>query len=36
MGRVCPAPCEDGCNRNEVEDTVGINAVEQFIGDRIL
>ncbi len=33
MGRVCPAPCEDGCNRNEVEDFVGINAVEQFIGD---
>ena len=25
MGRVCPAPCEDGCNRNEVEDTVAIN-----------
>ncbi|HEX9180742.1 MAG TPA: glutamate synthase, partial [Burkholderiales bacterium] len=20
MGRVCPAPCESGCNRNEVED----------------
>lgn len=34
MGRVCPAPCEDGCNRNEVEDYVGINAVEQFIGDN--
>jgi len=34
MGRVCPAPCEDGCNRNEVEDTIGINAVEQFIGDN--
>lgn len=33
MGRVCPAPCEDGCNRNEVEDKVGINSVEQFIGD---
>ena len=33
MGRVCPAPCQDGCNRNEVEDFVGINAVEQFIGD---
>ncbi|HEC13479.1 MAG TPA: FAD-dependent oxidoreductase [Acidiferrobacteraceae bacterium] len=33
MGRVCPAPCEDGCNRNEVEDYVGINSVEQFIGD---
>ena len=34
MGRVCPAPCESGCNRNEVEDYVGINAVEQFIGDN--
>ncbi len=33
MGRVCPAPCEDGCNRNHVEDFVGINAVEQYIGD---
>jgi NADPH-dependent glutamate synthase beta subunit-like oxidoreductase len=36
MGRVCPAPCEDGCNRNEVEDHVGINSVEQFIGDYAL
>ena len=34
MGRVCPAPCENGCNRNDVEDFVGINAVEQFIGDN--
>ena len=33
MGRVCPAPCEDGCNRNEVEDFVGINSIEQYIGD---
>ena len=33
MGRVCPAPCQDGCNRNQVEDFVGINAVEQYIGD---
>ena len=36
MGRVCPAPCQDGCNRNEVEDFVGINAVEQFIGDNAI
>ena len=36
MGRVCPAPCQDGCNRNELEDFVGINAVEQFIGDSAL
>jgi len=33
MGRVCPAPCESGCNRNEVDDFVGINAVEQYVGD---
>ncbi|MGD2074161.1 MAG: NAD(P)-binding protein [Gammaproteobacteria bacterium] len=33
MGRVCPAPCQDGCNRNDVEEFVGINAVEQYIGD---
>ncbi len=36
MGRVCPAPCEDGCNRNMVEDHVGINSVEQYIGDQAL
>ena len=36
MGRVCPAPCEDGCNRNEVEEAVGINAVEQYVGDWAL
>jgi NADPH-dependent glutamate synthase beta subunit-like oxidoreductase len=33
MGRVCPAPCESGCNRNQVEDFVGINAVEHFLGE---
>lgn len=36
MGRVCPAPCEDGCNRNQVDDHVGINSVEQYIGDQAL
>ena len=33
MGRVCPAPCETGCNRNQVEDHVGINSVEHFLGE---
>lgn len=33
MGRVCPAPCESGCNRNAVEDHVGINSVEHFLGE---
>lgn len=36
MGRTCPAPCQDACNRNQVEDTVGINGVEQFLGDYAL
>ncbi|MBF0560543.1 MAG: NAD(P)-binding protein [Alphaproteobacteria bacterium] len=36
MGRVCPAPCQDGCNRNEVDEHVGINAIEQYIGDWAL
>jgi len=36
MGRVCPAPCESGCNRNEVEDFVGINSVEHFLGDAAI
>ncbi len=33
MGRVCPAPCQEGCNRNVIEDFVGINALEHYIGD---
>lgn len=36
MGRVCPAPCESGCNRVAIEDHVGINAIEQYIGDHAL
>ena len=36
MGRVCPAPCQDGCNRAKVEDYVGINSVEQFLGNYAL
>jgi NADPH-dependent glutamate synthase beta subunit-like oxidoreductase/Pyruvate/2-oxoacid:ferredoxin oxidoreductase delta subunit len=36
MGRVCPAPCESGCNRNQVEENVGINSVEHFVGNWAL
>lgn len=36
MGRTCPAPCQDGCNRNDLDDFVGINAVEQYIGDSAI
>ncbi|MDE2042982.1 MAG: FAD-dependent oxidoreductase [Alphaproteobacteria bacterium] len=33
MGRVCPAPCQKSCNRNDVDDYVGINALEHYVGD---
>ena len=36
MGRVCPHPCEEGCNRGEKDGAVGINSVERFIGDKAI
>ncbi|MBN1588226.1 MAG: FAD-dependent oxidoreductase [Pirellulales bacterium] len=32
-GRVCPHPCEDNCNRNELDGAVNINSIERAIGD---
>ncbi len=32
-GRVCPHPCEDNCNRNELDTPVNINDIERSIGD---
>src|SRR6202162_5944780 len=36
MGRVCYHPCEDSCNRGKVDEAVGINSVERFLGDEAL
>ncbi len=33
MGRVCYRPCETACNRATIDETVGINSVERFLGD---
>ncbi len=33
MGRVCYHPCETSCNRAQVDEAVGINGVERFLGD---
>jgi NADPH-dependent glutamate synthase beta subunit-like oxidoreductase len=33
MGRVCVKPCETGCNRNHIDETINIHAVERYIGD---
>ena len=36
MGRICFHPCETQCNRAQVDEAVGINAVERFLGDYAL
>jgi NADPH-dependent glutamate synthase beta subunit-like oxidoreductase len=36
MGRVCYHPCETACNRAQVDEAVGINAVERFLGDEAI
>lgn len=33
-GRVCYHPCEDGCNRKELDGAVGIRAIERYLGDH--
>jgi len=33
MGRICYHPCETACNRSQLDEAVGINAVERFLGD---
>ncbi len=35
-GRVCPHPCEQICNRGHHDESVGINAVEQAVGDHAI
>ncbi|MCG6863289.1 MAG: NAD(P)-binding protein [Chromatiaceae bacterium] len=34
MGRVCYMPCERACNRGHLDESVGINSVERFLGDQ--
>jgi 2-oxoacid:acceptor oxidoreductase delta subunit (pyruvate/2-ketoisovalerate family) len=36
MGRVCYHPCEESCNRGKLDEPVGINSVERFLGDEAL
>jgi NADPH-dependent glutamate synthase beta subunit-like oxidoreductase len=32
-GRVCPHPCEEGCNRRDFDSAVAINSAERAVGD---
>jgi NADPH-dependent glutamate synthase beta subunit-like oxidoreductase len=36
MGRVCYHRCETACNRGQLDEAVGINAVERFLGDEAI
>ena len=36
MGRVCYHPCEGACNRGKLDESVGINSVERFLGDEAI
>lgn len=36
MGRVCYHPCQTACNRGQVDEPVGINAIERFLGDKAI
>ena len=33
LGRICPHPCEDHCNRAGLDEPLAINAMERFLGD---
>jgi NADPH-dependent glutamate synthase beta subunit-like oxidoreductase len=36
IGRVCYHPCETECNRAQLDDAVGINSIERFLGDEAI
>ena len=36
MGRVCYHTCETACNRSHLDQSVGINGVERFLGDQAI
>jgi NADPH-dependent glutamate synthase beta subunit-like oxidoreductase len=36
MGRICYHPCETVCNRGTLDEAVGINSVERFLGDEAI
>ena len=36
IGRVCPHPCEDACNRKMVEEPISIAFLKAFAADKVL
>jgi NADPH-dependent glutamate synthase beta subunit-like oxidoreductase len=35
-GRICPHPCEEGCERNAKDGGIAVNAMERYLGDWAL
>src|SRR5215211_5910486 len=36
LGRVCPAPCEDHCGRDEVDEAIAIRDSHRYAGDQVI
>jgi formate dehydrogenase major subunit len=36
LGRVCPAPCEEHCRRDEVDEAIAIRDSHRYAGDMVL
>jgi len=35
-GRVCPHPCESGCNRGHYDEPLAIHSIERYLGDQAI
>ncbi len=35
IGRICPHPCEDVCNRGEIDEVVNICGLKRFVADYV-
>lgn len=35
LGRICPAPCEEKCNRKLLEEPISIRAIKRFVADTV-
>ena len=36
LGRVCPAPCEEHCRRDEVDEAIAIRDAHRYAGDQVI
>lgn len=36
VGRVCPHPCEEACNRTDLEEPISIRAIKRFVADSCI